>query len=48
MTGNAKSSLPGERGVSRETDTKAVIREFRRKDRPVRARAPTGRRPERN
>ena len=35
MTGNVKSSLPGERAVSRETETKAVIREFRRKDRPV-------------
>ena len=36
MTGNAKSSLPGERALSRETETKAVIREFRGKGRPVR------------
>jgi len=41
MTRNVKSSLPGERDVSREIETKAVIREFRRKDRPVHPRAPT-------
>lgn len=41
MTGNVESSLRGERDMSRETETKAVIREFRRKDRPVRPRAPT-------
>lgn len=41
MTGNVKSSLPGERDVSRETETKAVIRELRRKDRPVPPGAPT-------
>jgi hypothetical protein len=42
MTGNVKSSSPGERDVSREAETKAVILEFRRKDRPVRPRAPAG------
>jgi hypothetical protein len=41
MTANAKSTSSGERAVSRDDETRAVIQEFRRKDRPVRSIAPT-------